>query len=68
MPLNHYIKPWWHDTKLMNSYKERLITRCVIDDLFQIGEEQINKVNPKETEISHLFSDEIEGVHIHPYQ
>jgi hypothetical protein len=52
----------------MNSYKERLITRCVIDDLFQIGEEQINKVNPKETEISHLFSDEIEGVHIHPYQ
>jgi hypothetical protein len=50
----------------MNSYKERLIIRCVINDLFQIGKEQ--KINPREIEISHLFNDEIEGAYIHPYQ
>jgi len=27
-----------------------------------------NKINPKDIEISHLFSDEIKGAHIHPYQ
>jgi hypothetical protein len=52
----------------MNSYKERLITRFVINDLFQIGKEQNNKVNPKDIEISHLFNNEIEGAYIHPYQ
>jgi hypothetical protein len=52
----------------MNSYKERLITICVIDDLFQTGKEKKNKVNPKDIEINHMFNDEIEGVHIHPYQ
>jgi hypothetical protein len=46
----------------MNSYKEIMITRSVIDDLFQIGKEQINKVNPKETKINHLFNDEIESI------
>lgn len=39
-----------------------MITRSIIDDLFQIGKEQINKVNPKETEINNLFNDEIEGI------
>jgi hypothetical protein len=52
----------------MNSYKEKLITIRVIDDLFQTRKEKKNKVNPKEIKINHLFNDEIEGAHIHPYQ